>query len=461
MSIEPPATPTGPAARSGALVAILLGLAVGGLLVWLALRADHFAGLRNPEIEIGVNGLSERMGRDLLLPTWGWVLQIRLPEGLPESVRETLEVTLRAERTGATIEVADRLRRVDGVETLVIPKSMGLHTGLLSVKASLEDASGRRLEGHRRLRIRTWLGGPPIGARQVVHFDFEVDHDGDGRPDLLDDLERFGLATPDRPDLARRVAERIARRALERVERAYDDRDDPNGTGAARDPVFVRFVLAAEPGPYVTRICVGGANPDHPGSVGYVRFDLRNERRRSQECGGEPAAGLFPAELTRYAEDPIYLETFGPFLPEQGGRPVGSDPGDAEAVARTAGEPTRVDRPGDRDGATTRGDRIALAIARLGDALGTVMAHESAHALGLVPAGKPGVGLFGSGEQGERFAHNLDARGGGPSGPWLMNPGDDLGFPQLVGLGPQGELRFRPLNYAYLKDRLVLAERRR
>ena len=90
------------------------------------------------------------------------------------------------------------------------------------------------------------------------------------------------------------------------------------------------------------------------------------------------------------------------------------------------------------------------------------MAHETAHALGLVPEGKPGVGLFGGGEDlGDGYAHNLEADGKPTVEPWLMNTGRDFRFEDLAGLGPSGELLFRPINFAYLKDRVVLVDDRR
>lgn len=448
-------------ALPGALMAILLGVVGGAVLVFFSMRDAAFDGTRDQEIEIRINGVEGRMSRDVLLPASGWVLQIRLPPELSPETRDSLSVTLRAEHTGAMIEIADQLVSRDGIPTLVIPESLGLFEGLLSIRATLRDAQARELVAYRRVRIRSWLGGPPIGSRQIVHFDFEVDRDGDGRPDFERDLERFGLATPEHPELARRVAAQLARRALARVERAYDDPSDPNGTGFERDQVFVRWLLDVEPGPFVTRICVGGRNRAHPGSVGNVRFDHRNERRSSDECEGEEAAGLFPAELVSYAESPLYQEVLRPFLGDAGGRPFGGAPGDDRlldavevAAAADGGASPAVD--------AARGRQLAVAIRVMGDALGTVMAHESAHALGLVPEGRPGVGLFGgSQDAGRAYAHNLDAEGARPADPWLMNVGTSFSFEQLAGEGEAGELRFRPLNYAYLKDRVVLIDGRR
>jgi hypothetical protein len=354
------------------------------------------------------------------------------------------------------IEIADQLSIDGDLATLVIPESLGLYEGLLSIRATLTDEKAHELVAYRRVRIRSWLGGPPIGARQIIHFDFQVDRDGDGRPDFERDLERFGLASPDHPDLARAVAARVAERALARVLRAYDPDDDPNGTGRERDPVLVRFLLDADPGPYVTRICVGGSNLAHPRSVGNVRFDHRNERRSSRECDGPDPAGLFPAELTIYADSALYGEVLGAFLPDHGGSPFGSRPQDPAALAASTASAAVDSAPQD-----ARARAIGRAIEVFGDVLGTIMAHESAHALGLVPAGRPGVGLFGGAEEaGEGYAHNLDVFGQRPSEPWLMNVGTGFRFEDLAGLGEGGELRFRPLNHAYLKDRIVLVDAR-
>ena len=107
-----------------------------------------------------------------------------------------------------------------------------------------------------------------------------------------------------------------------------------------------------------------------------------------------------------------------------------------------------------------RAQALERAIETLGDVLCSVMAHESAHALGLVPAGRPGVGLFG-GDDGDAYAHNLDVEGKPPETIWLMNPGHGFDFEQLAGTGEAGELRFRPLNHAYLRDRVVVVDGRR
>ena len=437
---------------SGTLIAVLIGGLVGALLVYGAVRDSRFAGRGDARIGIRINGLDERIGRDVLVPINRWVLQVDLPEALPKSILDTLIVTLREERTGAVLDITDRLQFEGPNGWLVLPESIRLVAGAFMIRAQLQDDDGAELVQHRRVRIRTWLGGPPIGSRQIIYFDFSVDRDGDGRPDFEQDLDLIGLASPASPELAARVARRIAERAVARVLRAYDPKDDPNGTGYSLDTVFVRFLLETEPSPYVTRVCVGGQNEAIPGSVGNIRFDARNEVKGSTECEpeeeGKPAAGIFPREFAIYKENALYRDILAPFRSDADGRAIGSDSGDREILGRLEGE-------------SARSIALLRAIEVLGDALGTVMAHESAHALGLVPPGRPGVGLFGGAEKdGSLYAHNLDTTGMAAATPWLMNVGGDFLFEDLAGLGEAGELRFRPLNHAYLKDRVVVVESR-
>jgi hypothetical protein len=130
-----------------------------------------------------------------------------------------------------------------------------------------------------------------------------------------------------------------------------------------------------------------------------------------------------------------------------GGTPIGEHPDDraliSGEIAREAGRRADIDR----------------AIAVFGDVLGSIMAHEAGHALGLVPEGRPGVGLFG-GSEGDLYAHNLLVFGDPPENRWLMNPGRSFTFEELAGEGKGGPLRFRPLNYAYLRDRVVVSDKR-
>ncbi len=418
-----------------------LAAVVAGGLAGIALLVFSFrdGGLRAaPRIEIGINGVPMGLARDLLLPPHGWTLQLSIaPDPGIGGESPELVLELREERTGMTIEVQDELRPGPGFATLTIPAKLGMREGLVAVRARARFGDESIAEDWRRLRIRPFQGGPPIGSRQVVHFDFAVDRDGDGRADFEQDLERLGLVSPAHPELAKALAGQVAERALARVVRAYDASDDPNRTGHPRDPVSIRFqltpALLESERPFTTRICVGGRDPAEPGSVGHVRFDPRNARRAGDECTQDEPAGLFTAELAVYRESALYREIMAPFDTAAGGAPFDGDPARRELVDR--------------------------AIAVLGAVLGTLMAHETGHALGLVAPGRPGVGLFG-GESGEAYAHAVGPDGTTASEPSLMDPGRRFRFEELAGESPLGELRFRPLDYAYLRDRVVLQDPR-
>ena len=465
-------------------VAIVLGLVIGGLLLFLAsLQPVRRLG---DDIAIRVNGVEPRRARDVLLPGHGWTLQVLLPpsEATGETTMpENLIVELREERTGLTLQIQDRMALRDGFATYTIPKDLGLHEGLIAIRLLLADEEGNpdgRAEDWVRVRLRPWNSGPPIGARQWVFFDFDVDHNENGRADFAEDLERLGFVAPvvsntatanDPTDsLADSLANAIAAHALQRVLRAYNPDHDPNRTGLDRDIVTVRFEIdpsvIPNPSPYTTRICVGGLDPSDPKSVGQVSFDRDNKAKSSTECGFEPPAGLFPSALATYHDSPLYQEILAPFDTSNGGRPIGSDPEDAPHLARVAKQaltPQAAISDGpdpDRDQAhDSRAKQIERAIRVLGNALGSIMAHETGHALGLVAEGSPGVGLFG-GSGPDAYAHNLELGGAAPSETWLMNSGRSLRFEDLAGLGERGELEFRPLNYAYLRDRVVLIEGR-
>lgn len=439
---------------SGPMIAVLIGL-TGGIALLALTRSNLDFGQpkidRRGSVEISINGLNTRMARDVLLPTHGWILQIHFPNHSRGEAEAGLDVQLRAERTGATIQIEDQLVFADGFASFSVPKSLGLDEGLLSVRAILTDSDGRQFGDDRRIRIRRSLGGAPIGHRQVILFDFTVDRDGDGTADFQADLERFGLATAGQPMLAQALARRIEAHAIARVEQAYDPIDDPNLTQRPRDPVGVRFRPTTDPGALVTRICVGGTDPTHSGSVGHVRFDRSNENKFSVECGDEPIAGLFPSELEIYQDAPLYRQVFGPFLKSLGGTAIGAHPADVSLL---------VDSPVDPPASAERSARmndIDRAVRVLGEVLGSIMAHEAGHALGLVAPGKPGSGLFG-GSEGDAYAHNLDEFGRVETQPELMNPGRSLRFEDLAGESGGGPLRFRALNYAYLRDRVVLSD---
>jgi hypothetical protein len=102
-----------------------------------------------------------------------------------------------------------------------------------------------------------------------------------------------------------------------------------------------------------------------------------------------------------------------------------------------------------------RHTQVQAAIAGFADMLGSIVAHETGHALGLVPPGPPGAGLFG-GTSGAALNHDVTPAGADPSQNFLMNAGNTFTFARLAGLNGNPLPFFRPLDYAYLRDRVMV-----
>jgi hypothetical protein len=403
-----------------------------------------------PTLVMRIDGLPAKTLSRLAIPVDGWTLELALDGDGPLRIDEPPRVILQQAGTETPIP-GDTFERVgDRWRVRIGPGTVGLAPGRLSIRASVRWADVRILEHELEVELRRWLAGPPIGEDQVVYFDFGVDRSGDGRPDFETDLERFGLATPDRPELAQRVAKRIASRALERTRRAY--RGSPaSSPGERGEPVAIELRLEQPIRGDVTRICVGGADPSGGHTVGNVRFDPANSDRSSVECDSLPPTGIFPRSLWAYHQDPLFRASFDPLIPARGGVPLGEHPLD-EVLLADERVPLAA---GSRAGAMRRRARLEAAIAVFSDVLGTIMAHESGHTLGLVAPGPPEAGLNG-GREGPSYAHALPRASSRGVPPRLMDPAGRLSFAHLAGLGETGELRFDPLHHAYLRDRIVL-----
>jgi hypothetical protein len=98
---------------------------------------------------------------------------------------------------------------------------------------------------------------------------------------------------------------------------------------------------------------------------------------------------------------------------------------------------------------------VENAIASFAVVVGTVVAHETGHLVGLVAHGPAPSGLYG-GSSGGLTDHNVAAGGGTPATNWVMNAGGSFTFDTVGGFAGSALPVFRPLAQAYLRNEIAL-----
>ena len=400
-----------------------------------------------PRVVPSLNGVPSPYNQLLVVPPSGFAVTVELTAtGIPIDL-SSLVVALVPWDGGSFVDLSPLMVPTAYGAAGLVPASMALATGNYTLTAIVRDTSGATGLGTLGFAVRNFVNqAPPIGSTQTIWYDFAADRDGNGQPDFPADLAVFGLGSSADPGLSAQVESLVIDALLARVGEAYYEAD-PLGLGW--DPVLVDFSDSGPAGPTTTRICVAGAAPGQPSLVGSILIDRNNQNKASVECGSIPPTGIFPRGLKWFQGQADFNAVFAPLMPALGGTPVGQHPLDA-VVLDPAFDPGQASPE-----ALARYDAIFGAIEAFANALGTVVAHETGHALGLVEPGLPGGGLFG-GTSGANLAHNVQADGTTvPPQPYLMNAGNTFTFSKLAGINGQPLPYLRPLNHAYLRDRVV------
>jgi hypothetical protein len=396
-----------------------------------------------------VNGIPDDMNDLLVLPPSGFVVNVGWQAG-DFPVDPTAFNYVRAERWGggSASWVFSPQLEVNGDGN----GSAGVFTGMLTpgtwtLRAFAGDTQGNFGFADLAVAVRGFGGPPPIATGQNIWLDFESDRDLVPGPDFPVDLQAFGLASAAAPVESGWVLERVTQAVVDRVLEVY--KQTPMNGLSGPDTVKVAFSSTQPASGDVTQICIGGEDPTGGITIGSILTDMKNANRNSVECATLPPTGIFPRELLILSGDPSFQALFNPLIPGAGGVPVGAHPLD----------PVVLDPDFDPESASpeqlARYDLVQNAIQVFGDLLGSIVAHEAGHALGLVPAGVPGGGLFG-GTSGAQMNHSVLPGGGDPSENFLMKSGYTFTFDRLAGLNGNPLPFFRPIEYAYLRDRVVI-----
>jgi len=394
-------------------------------------------------VTVTLNAIPEEQNGLVVVPPSGFTVDVGLPE--PDAVDPgTRRIELIPFGGGPVVDLTPHLV-VDEPDraVVVVPASAGLEPGSYHVVASAERLGGGGGGAVLAFAVREHPpGGPPLREQQWVQLDFDADPDGDGVPDLEGDLAAFGLLGS-APSFGPMMRSWVVAEVLARAEAFYTEPDPSDLPGG--DAAEVRFSAGPPDAGPSTRICVGGEDPSGQGVVGNVLFDPGNADLGEVACDAFLPAGVFPRELLGYAGSAAFQDVFGPVLDT----PVGEHPLDAVIFGPSFDpkDPAQLARLGE----------VRRAVEAFSQVVATVTAHEAGHAIGLVPRGTPGGGLFG-GASGLLDTHNVTPEGTTPPEPLLMNAGPSFSFATLAGEGAALP-RLRELNFAYLRGRLVLDPR--
>lgn len=409
-----------------------------------------------PSVTATVNAIDTARRSGLLLPTSGFTIDVDAQDGLQAPDIGSVTIDLAGpglapdpESLYADAVVGFRSLRV------VVPPTAGLVPGTWTMNVSVRDLAGNvGVATPVTFTLAEPNGGlVPFERTQVVWTRTDMDRDGNGRADFDDDMLRLGLATSGDPLGTNAYVRDVARDAI--LARANDlygrgSRGEP----IDRDSVAIRFTPFEPVGLPHMQIAVGGLDPQGnrtrafgdqtTGVLGRAYYDYRNGNTNDRNVGTSPGLGVFPAEMFLYQVDlhlqlyPSFLTMFAqrflPLVPQMGGVPAGSHAADA-VVLREGFDPNT---------ATSEQYARWLVVMRAIDdwamVIGTVLAHEVGHAVGLTAPGPAPSGLFG-----DSSLHNMNA-----SAAEVMAPA--VGYEAMISL----DYHFRDTNMAYLRHRILL-----
>lgn len=330
-----------------------------------------------------------------------------------------------------------------------VPAGSDLARTTHAIDVEVADRAGNLATAGYAWAVRDFAAGPPLGAIQTVFLDFDQDRSGAPEVDFLEDLRHFGLSTAATPSLEAAMRDRLVGEIAARAHGYYGRLGDGSPGPDAANVVFT----PVDPGGPRSRLCVGGTSSLGASYLGASTLDPNNAVKSSDECAASGAFGVFPRAIsTLWSSNPEYRRVFDPLDASRGGTPVGADPVD----------PVVLDPAFDPDAASAeelaRFEVVEDAVDAFAQAVATAVAHETGHLVGLTPPGPTPGGLFG-GTSGADVDHNVTSAGTAPAANFLMNAGNTFRFEEMTGRAGFPLPVFRPLSWAYLRDRLVVNAR--
>ena len=212
--------------------------------------------------------------------------------------------------------------------------------------------------------------------------------------------------------------------------------------GDAGAPLFHSY-----DGKSFSMMALGGDGTPEEQPTGLVGRALVDPNNQDHENNTTYGLGVYPSAIVRQVlGQPIGALALAPMMPVVG-VPMGEHPGDDLAM-----DPSFAPSPGDPQDVVERHQLYRLVIDLLGQAIAATLAHEMGHSLGLVPPGPPPTGLFANMPALSLTDYDIDGWHIDTPGLNIMQTGAVTSWVEAVGQ----EMRFNPLNIAYLRRRLVV-----
>lgn len=411
-----------------------------------------------PVVSVTVNDIPAQRNTNLTLPPAGFTVDVVATDLYGAVDRSSVDFRLTS-RSGADAphaeDIADDL--VFGASTITwrVPADHALPLGEWTLNVVVDDLAGNRtVAGPLEFRVAPADSGVlPFERTQVCHVRFDLDRDGNGRADFEDELLLLGLITDGDPIGTNAYMIQLMRDGvLARMNQIFGR--SPTGDPLDENSVPIRLVTTAPAGIAAMSIHIGGFEPgsdtsrtygdESTGILGRAWYDYRNANQADDNTGMSPGLGVFGAEMYLYQAGlhdqvyPWYTTTFGNrFIhtsPPMGGDSAGAHSEDPAVL--------RSDFNYDA-GSTAERTRYTLVMLAADDwcaAIGTIGAHEVAHSLGLVAPGDTPLGLFG-----DAGLHNSSS-----------NLTDVMAASVSYASMVTNTYAFRPLNLAYLRQRILL-----
>lgn len=409
-----------------------------------------------PVVNATLNGIDASRRAGLVLPTHGFSVDVDAVDGMQTPDMGSVRIDFVGAGAGPSDEAAWSTATT-GFRTFRahVDPAIALTPGQWTMSVRVADLSGNvGVSAPVTFQVAEPTGGlVPFERTQVVWARTDMDRDGNGRTDFEDDMLRLGLATAGDPlgtnDYVRVLArDAILARANSLFGRASD------GAPVDSESIAVRFTAAWPAGLPHMQMALGGFDPQGSrgrnygsattGVLGRAYYDLRNANTNDRNTGTSPGLGVFPAEMFLYQADlhqqlypsfvTMFAQRFLPLCPNMGGTPVGSsaiDPQVFHASFTTANATSEQ---------LARHNSVMRAIEDWAKVIGTVLAHEAGHAVGLVAPGPAPSGLFG-----DSSLHNANA-----SASEVMAAA--VGYEAMVSL----TYSFRDTDAAYMRHRIFV-----